>query len=140
MRSVEEGVEETRRCWAAGYNCAESVLRGVCFAQGVELGDQCARMATPFGGGIGRAEDVCGALTGGVLGVGIVLGRTAVAEDKVKSYDAAGILYKSFKERFGSVDCKVLNMSDFKSPEHRPRCGRFVEEATRLAETVLRGR
>ena len=139
MRSVEDGVEEAMRCWAQGYNCAESSLRGVCHAQGIELGDQCARMATPFGGGIGRSEDVCGALTGAVLALGIVLGRAGPGEDRLRSYDAAGKLYISFRERFGSVDCKVLNKSDFKSPEHRPRCGRFVEEATRLAIGVLRG-
>lgn len=140
MRTEEEGVRHAAEMWASGYNCAESVLRGVCHAQGIELEDSCARLATPFGGGIGRAQDVCGALTGGVLGIGAALGRARPEEDKVRPYDAAGKLYSSFKERLGSVDCSVLNMGDFKSPEHRPRCGRFVEEATRLAIAAIRGR
>lgn len=137
-RALEEGVTHAEECWAAGLNCAESVFRGVCFAQSVELTDQAKKMATPFGGGIGRSEDVCGALTGGVLAIGVSTGRTAPEEDRLHSYETAGRLYRAFQARFGSASCKVLNKGDFKSPEHRPRCGRYVSEATRLAIQVLR--
>jgi C_GCAxxG_C_C family probable redox protein len=139
MRTVEEGVQRTRECWDEKFNCTESVLRGVCYAQGVELADQAKMMATPFGGGVGRSEDICGALTGGVMGMGIVMGRRNADEDRLRSYDAAGKLYNLFHERFGSTCCKVLNKSDFKSPDHRVRCGEFVSECTRLTLKVIRG-
>ena len=139
MRSVEEGVEMAARCWAEQYNCAESVLRGICHAQGIDLSDQGKRMATPFGGGVGRSEDICGALLGGVLAIGIVKGRTNPQQDKLVAYDTAGRLYRDFHEQFGSTSCRVLNMSDFKSPEHRLRCGRYVEAAPRLTIQTLRG-
>jgi len=139
MRTVEEGVKNAQECWEAKYNCAESVFRGICYAQGIELSDQEKMMATPFGGGVGRSEDLCGALTGGVMGIGIVMGRRSAEEDRLKSYDAAGKLCKLFKDRFGSTCCKVLNKSDFKSPDHRVRCGEFVSESTRLALEVIRG-
>jgi len=138
MRSVEEGVEMAANCWAEQYNCAESVLRGVCHAQGIDLSDQGKRMATPFGGGVGRSEDICGALVGGVLAIGIVKGRTTHQEDRLTAYDTAGRLHRMFDEQFGSTSCRVLNMSDFKSVEHRPRCGRYVEAATRLTIQILR--
>jgi C_GCAxxG_C_C family probable redox protein len=138
MRSIQDDVAEADRCWASGLNCAESVLRGACLAQGVELADQAKRTATPFGGGVGRSEDICGALMGGVLALGVCLGRTKPEEDRLKSYDAAGRLYKLFLERFGSTCCKMLNKGDFKSPEHRVRCGTYVSEATRLTIQVAR--
>jgi len=138
MRTLEEGVEHASACWASQLNCAESVLRGICFAQGIELADQARRMATPFGGGIGRSEDACGALIGGVLAIGVALGRTAPEEDRLKSYEAAGKLFQAFQTRFGSTCCKVLNRSDFKTPEHRTRCGKYVSEATKLAIHILR--
>jgi C_GCAxxG_C_C family probable redox protein len=138
MRSVEEGVEKAASCWAEQYNCAESVLRGVCHAQGIDLAEQGKRMATPFGGGVGRSEDMCGALVGGVLAIGIVKGRTNPQEDKLVAYDLAGRLHKKFNEQFASTSCRTLNMSDFKSPEHRKRCGRFVEAATRITAQILR--
>ncbi len=139
MRTPEEGVGHAKECWANNLNCAESVLRGVCFAQSVELTDQAKKMSTPFGGGIGRSEDVCGALVGGVLAIGISLGRTAPEDDRLASYEAAGKLYKAFQARFGSTCCRVLNKSDFKSPEHRPRCGKYVDGATMLAIQIVRG-
>ena len=138
MRTLEEGVEHASECWASQLNCAESVLRGICFAQGIELADQARRMATPFGGGIGRSEDTCGALIGGVLAIGVALGRTAPEEDRLKSYEAAGKLFQAFQARFGSTCCKVLNRSDFKTPEHRTRCGKYVSEATKLVIQILR--
>jgi len=139
-RSVQEGIDEAMRCWESKLNCAESVLRGACFAEGVALDDISKKMATPFGGGIGRSEDVCGALTGGVLAIGASLGRISPDSDKTGCYDAAGALHKQFEEMFGASSCKALNMSDFKSPQHRARCGRFVEEATRLTLEILRRR
>ena len=95
-------------------------------------------MATPFGGGIGRSEDLCGALSGGVLAIGACAGRTDPKGDKLRSYTAAGELHKKFLESFGSTSCKILNKSDFKSPEHRVRCGRFVEGCTRFSIEVIR--
>jgi C_GCAxxG_C_C family probable redox protein len=138
MRSMEEGMEEAERSWASRLNCAESVLRGVCFAQDMPLSDQAKRMATPFGGGVGRTEELCGALTGGVLAIGACIGRTGPTEDRLRSYEAAGRLYRAFLGRFGSTCCKVLNKSDFGSQEHRRRCGAFVSEGTRLTLEILR--
>jgi len=138
MLPKEEGVAEAARCWSRAFNCAESVRRGVCRAQGIELTDQAARMSTPFGGGVGRSEDVCGALAGGVMAIGAEIGRISVEDDRLRSYEAAGKLHKFFCEEFGASQCKVLNRSDFKSPDHRVRCGRFVEGATRITIRILR--
>ena len=137
MSSESVGVKHAKECWQSGFNCAESVLRGVCHARGVELPDGAKRMATPFGGGVGRSEDICGALVGGVLAIGAATGRTSPDEDKMRSYDAARDLFEEFRKRYGSTCCKVLNKSDFRSPEHRTRCGEFVEGATTMALQVL---
>jgi len=125
-------------CWTKGYNCAESVLRGVCFGMEVELPDRALMMATPFGGGVGRSEDICGALVAGVMAIGALKGRTGPGQDKFASYEAAGRLYRRFHETFGSTCCKALNKSDFKSSEHKERCGRFVAEATSMSMQILR--
>jgi len=125
-------------CWSKGYNCAESVLRGVCFGMDVEVPDRALMMATPFGGGVGRSEDLCGALVGGVMGIGAFKGRIEPGQDRLASYEAAGRLYRHFQNEFGSTCCKVLNKSDFKSPEHRERCGRFVADATSMAVHILK--
>jgi len=139
MSDIERGQEHAAKCFAGGYNCAESVLRGVCLAQGLNLPDTCLKMATPFGGGVGRSEDLCGALSGGVMAVGASLGRTDEKGEKARCYDAANRLYKEFVRMMGSAQCGVLNKGEFGTPEHRARCGRFVRETTRMTILAIRG-
>ncbi len=138
MTSVEEGVKRSKDCWQSGFNCAESVLRGTCHAKRIALTAESLKMATPFGGGVGRSEDICGALSGGVLAIGAALGRSEATDDKKRSYDAARELHDWFNQQFGSTACLALNKGDFKSPEHRVRCGKFVEETTRKACLILK--
>lgn len=138
MRSDEEGVSLAVDLFQKGYNCAESVLRGVGHAQCLDLPETCLRMATPFGGGIGRCEDVCGALAGGVMAVGACLGRTTPEGDKRVSYSAANNLFRMFVQEFGSCRCHDLNKGDFSSPEHGARCSQFVREATRFSLLAIR--
>lgn len=139
IAATDRAVEESMRCWNSRFNCAESVLRGVCHGLDMDLPDVAKRMATPFGGGIGRSEDTCGALAGGVLAIGAYLGRVSPEQDRLMSYDAAHMLHKTFEGTFGSTVCKLLNRSDFDSAEHKARCGKFIEFATRSTIETMRG-
>ena len=74
-----------------------------------DLEPQCVRMATGFGGGVGGThQEMCGALSGGVLVVGGVLGRESADEDS----DPAGDLVTLYRERFlaalGDTQCARL--------------------------------
>jgi C_GCAxxG_C_C family probable redox protein len=137
MRSEEECIRYTADCWEKGFNCAESSMRGVCYAQGIELPEVALKMATPFGGGIGRSEDACGAMTGSVLGIGAALGRTNAKESKFTSYIAAKEVHNLFLKRFNSTQCKVLNKGDFESQEHERRCKEYTLESVRIAYRIL---
>src|SRR5208283_5600486 len=102
MKSEEECIKYTSECWDKGFNCAESAMRGVCYGLGINLTEVALKMATPFGGGIGRSEDACGALTGSVLGIGAAIGRIEAKGDKAPSYAAAKELKILFEKRFNS--------------------------------------
>jgi C_GCAxxG_C_C family probable redox protein len=140
MPSEEDAVRYTSECWDKGFNCAESALRGVCHSMGIELPEVALRMSTPFGGGVGRCEDLCGALSGGVMGIGAALGRSGNNGDKVASYDAAKMLYEQFVRTFGSSLCLELNHGEFKSREHVVRCKNFTTETVRMAYRILNSR
>jgi len=137
MSTEEESVRHASECWEKGLNCAESALRGVCFGRGVDLPDVALRMATPFGGGVGRCEDLCGALSGAVMGIGAQLGRTDGNGDKFRSYEAAKELCTAFVHKFGSTSCRDLNKGDFKSKEHEARCKNLTLESVRMAHRIL---
>ena len=137
MPSEEEAIECASECWEQGFNCAESVIRGVSRGLGIELPEAALMMATPFGGGVGRSEDMCGALSGGVMIIGAIMGRKYPEEDRYICYDAARNLHQQFEGNFGSSICRVLNEGDYTSPDHRARCKKYVLETVRMVYKVL---
>jgi C_GCAxxG_C_C family probable redox protein len=137
MPSEDEAVRHASECWDKGFNCAESALRGICYGMGIDMPESALKMATPFGGGIGRCEDVCGALSGGVMGIGAGLGRNDPKADKTVCYGAAKKLHEQFTKEFGSSSCRALNLSDFDSPEHEARCKAFTLASVRMSYRIL---
>ena len=60
--------------FSEGYNCAQSVLYSFC--DDIHLDKNTAlKMACGFGAGMGRKEEVCGAVTGGIIVIGAKYGR-----------------------------------------------------------------
>ena len=93
----------------AGYNCAQSVL----YAFGPELGldgEISLKLATGLGAGMGRRGEVCGAVTGGILALGLKYGRGSRQERSATegTYQKTLDLMARFEQRHGSCLCRVL--------------------------------
>ncbi len=89
-----------------GFHCAEAVLIAVLESMNHPIHPTIPRSGTCFGGGVGRThEELCGALAGGLMAVGCLLGR----DQQGKSWDcaaqAAAALRERFLERQGSTCC-----------------------------------
>jgi C_GCAxxG_C_C family probable redox protein len=97
------------------------------------------RLATGLGAGIGRQGYVCGALTGGSVACGLVLGRlgNSTREDRYTlrddTYAKVQELTRRFRERFGSIICGELTGCDFLTAEGQRR---FKEQGV-LQSTCL---
>jgi len=138
---------EAERLHSQGYNCAESVLGAV--AHALELEPPPMRIATGFGGGIGRTGDVCGAVTGAVMAMGWAKGRDQ-AQDK-EAYAALSAMIRSFLTDFRAahehLGCNPLTGYDLSDPavlprfaedqDRRRKCAAFIETAARLAAEAL---
>ncbi len=73
---MSDKAERAAELFQKGYNCSQSVIGA--YAEELGVPEETAlRMAAGFGGGIGRCGEACGALTGGVMVVGL---RTGSAE------------------------------------------------------------
>jgi C_GCAxxG_C_C family probable redox protein len=95
--------------FSEGYNCAQSVLFSFSDDLGI-AGDTALRIASGFGGGIGRMQEVCGAVTGGVMVIGARYGR-GEGDDRSASciaYAKTRELMCRFAERHGSYCCSTL--------------------------------
>ncbi|NWG10232.1 C_GCAxxG_C_C family protein [Candidatus Bathyarchaeota archaeon] len=101
-----------------GYNCAQSVLLTMFQHWNIGESDLVPKIATGFGGGIGRCGSVCGALTGGVMAVGVKYGTNEpLLDERLKSYELAQKLYKQFEKHHGSVYCRELIEYDLSNPK-----------------------
>jgi C_GCAxxG_C_C family probable redox protein len=111
----------------SGFNCAQSVL----YAFGPELGldgETALKVATGLGGGMGGRGEVCGAVTGGILALGLKYGRGEKAEKGVtrEAYQKTGELMAAFERVHGSCMCRsLLGGCDLRTPEGMKR---FREE------------
>ena len=95
--------------FASGYNCAQSVF--FAFLEDLEIDpDTALKVASGFGGGIGRRGEVCGAVTGGIMALGIKYGRGEKEDGAVA--DAMYVKTREFMDRFvtqhGSCLCREL--------------------------------
>jgi len=75
------------------------------------------RIATAFGGGMGRSGEVCGAVVGALMCIGIVHGREEPEQSDVEAYALARSLLQAFRQEMGSIDCRELTGHDLSTPE-----------------------
>jgi C_GCAxxG_C_C family probable redox protein len=92
-----------------GYNCAQAVLYASCDRLPLEK-DAALRLACGLGAGMGRKEEVCGAVSGGILALGLRYGR-GEKEDRSRTettYAKTRELMDRFAAKHGSCICRDL--------------------------------
>jgi len=95
--------------FSKGYNCAQAVA--LAFADKVNISDDVlARVSAPFGGGVGRMREVCGAVSGMVILMGLAINKDLlVPENKLALYKLEQQAAATFKENAcGSIVCREL--------------------------------
>jgi len=118
------------------HNCAESVFLAVneVFNGGIEPG-AAARIATGLGGGLGATGGTCGALTGGVLAIGLIAGADPAVARRKKIYPLAATLQERFTQRFGTTCCRELTRDI--SGNRRAHCSTMTTEAAAICADIL---
>ena len=109
--------------FANGYNCAQAVM--VAFAPDLGIdADHALRLACGFGGGLARRQEVCGAVSGGVIALGLKHGR-GESQDKTRTaetYVKVRELLAVFEEAHGTHVCReLLGGCDLSTPEGQER-------------------
>lgn len=93
----------------SGYNCAQSVV--LAFSDLTDADEKMlARLSSSFGGGMGRLREVCGAVSGAFMVLGLLYGYDG-AETGAKKAEHY-MMIQHFAERFsnetGSIVCREL--------------------------------
>ncbi|HVP92094.1 MAG TPA: C-GCAxxG-C-C family protein [Terriglobales bacterium] len=118
-----------------GFSCSQAVLAAFAEDYGLER-ETALRLAQPFGGGIGRGGDWCGAVTGALMVIGLKHGRVRSADvaAKDRTYALVNEFIRSFRERHGAVRCNDLLGCEMGTP-----AGDKAIAEGKLHETVCRG-
>jgi C_GCAxxG_C_C family probable redox protein len=125
----------------AHCNCAQSVFAAC--ANGSELSEaQRLAIAAPFGGGVAREGEVCGAVTGALMVLGERCAKTADDQDTI--YKKSQNLIEKFRAEHGSILCRDLTCCILSTEEghntfvarnlRHTLCNKLVDSAVKLVE------
>ena len=123
-----------------GYNCAQAVV--VAFHEELGMTEaQAARMASSFGGGMGRMREVCGAVSGMLLVAGILYGYDTPGDDvsKKRHYTLVQQLAGQFREEVGSIVCREILKNPPSDPNPTPRTAEFYKTRPCARMVLLAG-
>jgi C_GCAxxG_C_C family probable redox protein len=132
-----------------GLSCSQAVLSVYGAERGLDT-DLALRLATGFGGGMGRQGNTCGAVTGAVMAIGLERGSRSREESdkKEETYQAVREFMARFEEECGSTVCKELLGCDISNPTGYARarsqdlfnthCPGYVGSAMEILEEILR--
>ncbi len=93
----------------SGYNCSQAVFGAFAEELGIDF-DTAVKISSSFGGGMGRMREVCGALTGSFMALGMLEGGYDARDNKAKAehYKNVQELAEKFRQQNGSIICREL--------------------------------
>ncbi|MFA5323007.1 MAG: C-GCAxxG-C-C family protein [Smithella sp.] len=144
-----ERSEQAAAKFVSGFNCAQSVLFSFCDDLSLDK-DEALKIACGFGGGMGRKEEVCGAVSGGIMVIGAKYGRGENDERKATEITYAKIreLMNQFAQRHGTYICReLLNGCELTTEEGQKTylaneyfhkvCKPCVKSVVEILETII---
>jgi C_GCAxxG_C_C family probable redox protein len=141
----EKASQRSVELFKSGFFCAESVLVAIAESRGIQS-DWIPKIATGFCSGIARTGGMCGAVSGAIMGINLVAGRSSPSESMEFSFTLTQKLVSQFEGQFGSVNCRQLIGCDLASEAGQrtfmennlmERCYQYAAEATRMAISLM---
>lgn len=141
--------EQAVKNFEKGFNCSQAVFS--VFSKDFGLDEKLAqKIASGFGGGIARGGDICGVVTGAIMGLGLKFFTSEgdVQQSKIKVYEIVREFKKRFERQHGSIICRELLGCDIstdagfkKSLEkdlHNKICKGLVRDAVEIVEQMIK--
>ncbi len=140
--------EKAAELFLSGSNCAQAVI--LAFGDVTGLDETfAARLSCSFGGGMGRMREVCGAVSGMLMVVGLLYGYVDNGEEdcnKKAHYALVQNLAGQFREEVGSIICREILGNPPSDPNPSPRtaeyykirpCARMVMVAAQVLDDYI---
>lgn len=151
LKTPKDYADYAESLFMQGYNCSQAVVCAFCDLTGLDI-NMAKKLASPFGGGMGRLREVCGGVSGMFIVLGLLEGYSDIPDNgkKAELYEKVQKLAQEFEKRNGSIICReLLGLKPGKdSPIPEPRTKEYYERrpcpkkvasaAEILAEYLLR--
>jgi C_GCAxxG_C_C family probable redox protein len=144
--------ELAKELFKKGYNCSQAVFAAFCDETGLDV-DTAFKIASSFGGGMGRLREVCGAVSGMFMVIGLKYGYSDPSDKKAKTehYQVIQKFAKKFEKENGSIVCKELlglsKKDDNPYPEDRTNsfykkrpCVELVGQAAEILDQYIQNK
>jgi C_GCAxxG_C_C family probable redox protein len=141
-------VDQAVEYFKGHYSCSQAMM--LTYAPHLGLDAEIAlQLGTGFAGGMGRHGEVCGAVTGAVMVIGLKYGmKNKDDEDaRAKTFELVSELFKRFSANHNSVRCRTILGCDISTPEGRELaktenrfktlCPEFVRTAAEFLEDII---
>jgi C_GCAxxG_C_C family probable redox protein len=144
---MSERSEQAVSCFGEGFNCSQAVLSTCGPEMGLD-GKSALRVAGMFGGGMGHMGNVCGAVSGAFMALGLKYSKVQDGENEKRDrgYALVRQLAEEFTTRNGSIICKELLGCDLSTPEGSAQarekglfstlCPKLVQSAVEILEQM----
>ena len=137
--------EAAVNCFSQHFNCSQAVFST--FAPQFGIDEATAlKLASPFGGGLARRGEVCGAVSGALLTLGLARGADTPA-GKEEIYRLSQEYMRRFEEKYGTLLCRELIGCDLSTPAGNQAaaekkvfttiCPALVREAAEITQSLL---
>lgn len=114
------------------YNCAQAVFVPFARARGMDEATA-LRLSAALGGGLGHCGEVCGAVLGMLLAVGLAQEDTTPTQEAKAALSAETRgLVEAFRARYGASGCEAL-----REIGNRAKCAGYVRFAAEQAREAI---
>jgi C_GCAxxG_C_C family probable redox protein len=136
------------QCFHSGFNCSQAIFSTYSEQLGLDK-DTALKIACPFGSGMGRMAETCGAVTGAYMLIGLKYGKYLPEDNaaKEKSFQLLKEFTDIFNEIHGSISCRDLLKHDLSTPDGLAYvkenslwdslCPIFIRDAAQTIEVLL---
>ncbi len=132
-----------------GFNCSQSVFSVFCEDFGLKEND-CLKISCAFGGGMGRRQLTCGAVTGALMVIGMKFGKAKGDDNarKINTYEKTNEFLEAFTRLNGTINCReLLQGLDMNDPEDSKKieslglfktsCKKYIRDAVETTQKLI---
>jgi len=140
--------DEAYRSFMKRFTCSAAVFSAFSGELGLDP-DTAKKIGCGFGAGISKTGNICGAVSGAVMVIGLKYGKTEAGDEAATEKTRALVrqFIGAFTEKNGSVNCTALLGYDLSDPEEYAaaresglfltKCPALVRDAADILEKIL---